>query len=62
MIIASYHDFWSLLQAICPVCPTQTRDITSSGRPRTGHAGMVQIANGALSPSGTKFATHFRHS
>src|SRR5215472_4985250 len=30
--MTSCHDFRSLRWVICPVCPTQTRDITSSGR------------------------------
>jgi hypothetical protein len=39
MIKATYHDFRLLRWAICPVCPTQTRDITSSGWARTGSGG-----------------------
>src|SRR5215472_14637927 len=31
MIMTTCHDFWSLRWVICPVCPAQTRDITSSG-------------------------------
>src|SRR5215813_7430850 len=32
----TYHDFRPLWWVICPVCPAQTRDITSSGWARTG--------------------------
>src|SRR5215472_580608 len=39
MIMTTYHDFRSLRWAIRPVCPTQTRDITSSGWVRTGSGG-----------------------
>src|SRR5262249_57540069 len=39
MIKATYHDFRLLRWVICPVCPTQTRDITSSGWVRTGSGG-----------------------
>ena len=38
MIMTTYYDFRSLRWVICPVCPAQTRDITSSGWVRTGKA------------------------
>src|SRR5215468_4255481 len=49
MIIASYHGFRSPRWAICPVCPTQTRDITSSGRARTG-SGCGRGGFGSVAP------------
>src|SRR5215471_839413 len=36
MIVTTYHDFGLLWWVICPVCPTQSRDITSLGWARTG--------------------------
>src|SRR5215471_20619566 len=39
MIMTTYHDFRSLRWAIRPVCPTKSRDITSSGWARTGNGG-----------------------
>src|SRR5215470_8423962 len=39
MIMTTYHDFRSLWWAIRPVCPTKSRDITSSGWARTGSGG-----------------------
>src|SRR5215471_4858090 len=39
MIVTTYHDFGLLRWVICPVCPTQSRDITSLGWARTGGGG-----------------------
>src|SRR5215471_12498243 len=39
MIMTTYHDFRSLRWAIRPVCPTKSRDITSSGWAQTGSGG-----------------------
>src|SRR5215471_18059695 len=47
MIISSYHDFRSLRRPICPVCPTQTRDITSSGWERTDGGGGLAASGWA---------------
>src|SRR5215472_3967105 len=35
MIVTTYHDFGLLWWVICPVCPTQSRDITSLAWSRT---------------------------
>src|SRR5215472_13889749 len=39
VILTTYHDFGLLWWVICPVCPTQSRDITSLGWARTGGGG-----------------------
>jgi hypothetical protein len=47
----SCHDFGLLRWAICPVCPAQTRDITSLGRARTW-VPMDPFSTETLSSSG----------
>src|SRR5215468_7276200 len=52
MIKATYHDFRLLRWVICPVCPTKSRDITSSGWARTGSGGgRGGFGSGAPCPS-----------
>src|SRR5215470_12180926 len=63
MIIASYHDFRSLRRVICPVCPAQTRDITSSGgrgRAATDGGGR-RAAVGVRRRAGRRLAGVGRH-
>src|SRR5262249_31373996 len=47
MIIPSCHDFRSLWWAVCPICPTQARDITSSDRGRPGEYGAGGLGSAA---------------
>src|SRR5262249_36511073 len=46
MITTTFHEFWWVRWVICPVCPTQTRDITSSGSGRPAGGGRGAAADG----------------